>query len=110
MARFISTTWDLWSYDVWGNKRDGYEVNDRSNFGRDVPLRLRLETHNVGTLNEFQSASPTIRQIRKLFGLRYFKLDLDGDDTVVYVNRASDGYPIGEMILTSHRSLSPPSH
>ena len=107
MAKFLNTTWDLWSYDVWGNRRDGYDVNDRSNFGRDVPLRLRLVVNNAGTPREFLSASPTDTQIRRLFGLRRFRLETEGDDVNISISRSSDGYPIGEMQCTSHKSLAP---
>lgn len=27
-AGSIKTTWELRTYDVWGNAKDGYEVND----------------------------------------------------------------------------------
>ena len=57
--RTVQTTWKLWSYDVWGNARDGYEVNDRSCFDREYSLPLRVEKHNVGTPAEFQSAHPS---------------------------------------------------
>jgi len=105
--KHVNTTWDLWTYDVWGNKRDGYEVNDRSNIGRDVPLRLKVTVHNVGTVQEFASAYPSDAQIRQLFGLKRFRISTDGDDLNIDVERASDGYPIGEMNNTSHASLSP---
>ena len=25
--------WHVWSYDIWGNDEDGYDVNDRSEIG-----------------------------------------------------------------------------
>lgn len=102
----IDTTWDLRSYDVWGNTRDGYEVNDSHAFARDEPLRLQPETHNAGTPEEFVSAYPSDSRIRALFGVRC-RIETDGDDLSIYVNRARDGYPIGEMHCTSHESLSP---
>lgn len=107
-AKTIETTWELRSYDVWGNARDGYEANDTYVVG-EVTLRLKLETHNEGTEHEFQSATPSDRQIRQCFGVRC-RLDTDGpgDDIHIYVNRERDGYPIGEMHCTSHESLSPP--
>jgi hypothetical protein len=32
-------TLEWWNYDVWGNARDGYDVNDRSSSGTMVELR-----------------------------------------------------------------------
>ena len=104
----VVTTWEIRTYDVWGNARDGYEVNDSFNQG-EITLRIPITTHNVGTPHEFRSASPTNKQIRQAFGVRC-QLDTDGpgDDINIYVNRERDGYPIGEMHCTSHESLSPP--
>ena len=103
----IETTWELWSYDVWGNARDGYEVNDRSCFDREYPLTLQVEINNPGSELEFKSAYPSDKQIREIFGAERIRLDLEGDDMTIYINRARDGYPIGEMHCTSHVSLSP---
>ena len=25
--------WSCWAYDVWGNRKDGFDVNDRSEIG-----------------------------------------------------------------------------
>ena len=103
----IETTWELWTYDVWGNARDGYEVNDRSCFDRGFPMTLTVEVNNPGTDLEFKSAYPTKAQIRNAFDLTNIALDLGGDDRSIYVNRARDGYPLGEMFCISHESLSP---
>lgn len=102
----VKTVWELWSYDVWGNAEDGFDVNDRSCFNRNYAINLKIEVNNPGTPLEFESAYPTDYQIKKAFGVGC-KLALDGDDTTIYVARESDDYPIGEMICTSHSSLSP---
>lgn len=104
--KYVTTTWELRSYDVWGNSQDGYEVNDSFRDG-EVTLRLKVEVNNPGTPQEFISASPSDSQIRRAMGLNRFKLELDGDDLTIYVNRERDGYPCGEMFCTSHESLSP---
>lgn len=105
--RYVETTWELWSYDVWGNKVDGYEVNDRSCFAREYEMRLVIRKYNEGHPSEFEGAYPSDRQIREAFGLNGGRIYTDGDDLTVYVNRAKDGFPIGEMHCTSHESLSP---
>ena len=106
-TRTITTVWECWTYDVWGNARDGYDVNDRSCFDRAAEVTLVLETRNPGTSRAFDSAAPTNRQIRQLFGLTC-RFKTDGDDTTIYLERKRDGYPIGELYCTSHESLSPP--
>jgi hypothetical protein len=104
----IATQWTIATYDVWGNARDGYEVNDVYPRRTPIPLELTVETFNPGTPNEFKAASPTDKQIRQVFGLaNALRLDTDGDDLTIYVNRERDGYPIGEIHCTSHESLSP---
>lgn len=102
----VKTVWELWNYDVWGNADDGYQVNDRNCFDSEYPISLKTVLNNAGTEREFVSAYPSDYQIKKAFGVSC-KIDLDGDDTTTYVNRASDGYPIGEMFCQSHKSLSP---
>jgi hypothetical protein len=106
MAKRIKTTWDVFTYDVWGNRKDGYEVNDRYRQSSDLEINCKVERNNIDTPHEFDSAYPSDYQIRKVFGVRC-AIETDGDDLSIYVTRASDGYPIGELLNTSHDSLSP---
>jgi len=104
--KYIITTWSIRTYDVWGNAKDGYEVNDVFGHGT-IELKLRVETANVGTPSTFEYASPTYTQIRQALSLRRIKIDTDGDDIMIYVNAARDNYPCGELRCISHESLSP---
>lgn len=85
----MTTKWEVWTYDVWGNPEDGYDVNDRSCACRDYEI-------------ESDDGQPTDVQIRECFetyfGLGGEGIETGGSDTTVYVGRARDGYPIGEMI------------
>jgi len=103
------TTWDVWTYDVWGNAKDGFDVNDRSCVCRNLELRLKIEKANKGTPNEFEHAFPSTRQIREALGLTGWRkgINTDGDDTHIYVEASHNERPIGELICTSHDSLSP---
>ncbi len=101
----ITTIWELSTYDVWGNAKDGYDVNDVYRQG-EVTIRLKVVRNNPGMSGEFLSAYPSDYQLGKLFGTRA-KLDTDGDDTNVYVRRSSDSYPLGQLTCVSHASLSP---
>lgn len=103
----IKTTWEIATYDVWGNEKDGYEVNDVYRRG-EVELELEPQTANAGTPQEFVHASPTDKQIREALGIKpRVQIDTDGDDLTIYVNHKSTGYPFGELHCTSHKSLSP---
>jgi|SRR5215469_124705 len=108
LVKTVKTVWEMRSYDVWGNSNDGYEVNNAFDAGS-VTLRLTVEVNNAGTEHEFLSAYPSVRQIKAALGITGLRgrIDLDGDDLTIYVNRASDSYPLGEMHCTSHASLSP---
>lgn len=101
----IKTVWEMATYDVWGNKQDGFEVNDVYRHG-EIELTLKVTHNNVGTPQAFDSAYPSDYQLKKVFGVGC-AIDTDGDDLTVYVNRASDGYQIGELHCISHESLSP---
>jgi hypothetical protein len=105
-TRTVRTTWELWSYDVWGNEDDGYEVNDRSCFDRAYELDITIEVNNPGTPLEFESAYPTDEQIIEAFFNNPIAIETEGDDTTIYIN-GTDGYPYGEMHCTSHSFLSP---
>ena len=101
----MKTTWQIKTYDVWGNKEDGFEVNDVYNSG-EVTLNIKSEVYNKGLNSEFMAAFPSDYQIGRVFGFRG-KLDISGDDTTIYVNREVDGFPLGELQCLSHSSLSP---
>ena len=76
-----SSQWEFRTYDVWGNRRDGYEVNDSFNHGLiDCPLK-----------------EPSDSWLAGLMGLRNNQVDIDGDEETVYVNRRSDGKPLCEL-------------
>jgi hypothetical protein len=46
-AGSVPTTWELRTYDVWGNAKDGYEVNNSYGAGT-VELRIPKTRYNVG--------------------------------------------------------------
>lgn len=104
-AERIKTVWEIATYDVWGNERDGFEVNDVYRKG-EIELTLTVRVNNAGSPSEFRSAHPSDKQLRQLFGVRC-QLSTDGDDLSICVNRERDCYPIGELRCVSHESLSP---
>lgn len=106
-AGTIKSTWEIADYDVWGNVKDGYEVNDVYRRGT-IDLKIPARRYNVGTEQEFVSAYPTLKQIREALDIKpRIRIETDGDDLVIYVNARKDGYPLGELRCISHQSLSP---
>lgn len=104
-GKTIETVWEIATYDVWGNSKEGFEVNDVYRNG-EITIRCKPERYNIGTEREFVSCGPSDYQIKKIFGINC-RIDKDGDDMVIYVNRSRDLYPIGELRCISHSSLSP---
>lgn len=96
MGAYVKTTWETASYDVWGNARDGYEVNNTFR-GAEVDINCPIVRSNVGTPQEFASAYPSDKQIREALGCPRIAIETDGDDRNIYIKRARDGYPIGEL-------------
>lgn len=106
-AGSVPTTWSLKTYDVWGNDKDGYEVNDVYSQG-EIEMRIPQTRYNVGTPGEFVSAYPTLRQIKRTVGIdAHCRIETEGDDLTIYVNKKRDGKPLCELHCTSHESLSP---
>jgi hypothetical protein len=107
-TKTIDTLWEVRTYDVWGNQKDGYEVNDSCVVHREYELTIPATVNNPGTPQEFESAYPTDRQIREALGIKpRVRLSLDGDDLHITVDHESTGYPLGELNCVSHESLSP---
>ena len=106
MKTTIKTTWEIATYDVWGNAQDGYDVNYVYR-GGEIEFTLETQTANAGMPGEFQHASPKDKQIREAFGIGKTRIETDGDDLTIYVNRSRDGYPIGALRCIPHASLSP---
>jgi hypothetical protein len=103
----IETHWQVWSYDVWGNKKEGYEVNDRFKDHEDYMILCQVQKYNEGTEREFEAAYPSDSQIRKALCIKpRVKIETEGDDINIYVS-SSTGYPLGELNCISHESLSP---
>jgi len=101
------------TYDVWGNARDGYEVNDIGRkWTEEVPVTVTVSNfpRHPGAKDRYrefpESGSFEARvvvsfeiddqTIRKVFGVNC-RLEVEGDDLAYYVNRERDLYPIGEI-------------
>lgn len=101
----VDTTWELRTYDVIRSRESGYEVNDSYSHG-EISLRLRVQTASAGLIVGCDVAYPSDYQFGQVFGTSA-RLSIDGDDVNIYVSRERDGYPLGELVCTSHASLSP---
>lgn len=104
----IKTTWKVWTYEVWGNRDDGWDVNDRFPLHSNYGIEIQPTLLNPGTDREFVCVCLNDRQLRNALGLKPgWPLEVEGDDLNYYVNCGRTGCPLGELSCTSHVSLSP---
>ena len=92
--------WAVWTYDVWGNATDGYEVNDRYCVASTHPIDEHETIYNPGTTHEFSCWSPTFEDILDALGfvnVSPFQIVTDGDDDVIYVESSFGNRPLGEL-------------
>jgi hypothetical protein len=88
-------TFEIWSYDVWGNARDGFEVNDRSKVGK-ITVTAKRTTHNAGTPHEFSTYHPTDRQLARAANCTGCVFDYSDGSYEITLRR--NGRPIGQLI------------
>lgn len=106
-----------WTYDVWGNARDGYTANDRYCQIRDRIVTARLVALNLGTCgrwnpttnaidyyppnhaycDSWQFDETEIRRMKREAGIGGSSAGI-GDEFSRYYERAN-GYPTGEIII-----------
>lgn len=77
------------TYDVLGNAQDGYEVNDV--YPTDTTIELASEDDDEAILSGLIAAGALIPNVKRS------DVDIDGNDGLLYLNEASDGYPLGEL-------------
>ena len=97
-------SYTLWTFDVWGNEADGWEVNDRCKLASDFQITTKREDFNVGTAQEFSTFNPTNDEIRKaLVAGGYlkprFQIETDGNGEDIDVTQRSNDYPLFSLEL-----------
>jgi len=104
----ILTKWQTFTYDVWGNKSDGFEVNNV--FGAElVDHVVTLTGHNLDKPElTFYSGSLTDKQVRESLDIKP-RVQIEDNimaENAIYPVHCSTGYPLGEMRLKSPARLS----
>lgn len=84
----IFETYTVWSLDAWGNRRDGFEVNDRSRRGT---VLLPQGFSDKQLLKTLKSKG----WLNKRSQFRSF--DIDGDDMTVGVNWMRTSEPLFQL-------------
>ena len=85
-----SYVYEIVVYDVWGNKKDGHEVNAEYKTGELVELGV---VDNDRDIIKKLKEKGYIGQKK-----RYSSYEIEGEDGyVLYVHRAKDYYPVCEL-------------
>ncbi len=94
--KYKTRRYSITTYDVWGNSRDGWEVNDCFRSDRTIDVRCKRESFNVGTPHEFHTWHPTDRQLNRAIGERGLSWESNGAEGTLYAETAS-GKPACEL-------------
>jgi len=111
---------EVWEYDVWGNARDGFQVNDSYCLSRKAEIPATLTLSNVptfpGAKDDFR-AFPADGSFSAEIGL-FFELDKramrqwikgkdngDGDDLHYYFENPHNGKPMGEILVVGWKAF-----
>jgi hypothetical protein len=79
-----TATWRLYTYDVWGNANDGYEVND-------VYPKQTLEIDG-------DTDAAVIAALERSTGGACTAIEVDWNEAdTIYLNSMVDGKPLGEL-------------
>lgn len=87
-------TFQVWSYDVWGNAKDGFDVNDRFKQNEiEVTIKPTIYKNNNGDYVEYY---PTDLQLNRILGIRGGKWEGDPEYTL-YCTDKRNCKPICEL-------------
>lgn len=84
-------TYDVHTYDVWGNARDGYSVNDR--YMRQAKIELPDEVDDKAIIRALKSAGIVRANCR----ISSFDIEGERDYTLYITHGPSGGYPVCEL-------------
>jgi hypothetical protein len=77
-------------WDVWGNKKDGYEVNDSSRLKEALSVKSLDDKDIIKALKDYGYFKKTLKMAH---------FDIQGDDTCIKIDRAKDGCPYCTLYL-----------
>jgi hypothetical protein len=103
----LASVWQTYTHDVWGNKTNGFEINNTF-LSNQVTLTLKKQEYNIGTPYRFIQYELTDRLAKKALGVHFNTKVTDPyqNEGYVFLYRDKDGYPIGEMNLLNLSGLT----
>lgn len=88
--------YQLATYDVWGNAREGFEVNNVYQHG-EIKIKCKGSVYNQGTEWEFTEWAPTDLQCNRAVGARNCQSVQGEPDYVLYFENKMNGKPVYEL-------------
>jgi hypothetical protein len=89
----MKSTYEVWTYDVWGNPRDGFWVNDRFRAGS---VTLDSDASDADVIRALKDAQ--VINARS----RITSFEIQGNDQVIHVNKITldvgGYYPVCELV------------
>lgn len=92
--KFQTQTFTLYTYDLWGNARDGWDVNNKFKQGT-ITIKVKGTVYNQGTDQEFVSYHPTDLQINRAIGGKGIRWE--GETEYTLYGESKSGKPIAEL-------------
>ena len=85
------STYTLWSLDVWGNEREGFEVNDRCCLSRE------FEVEHEGS--EADDEDIRLALVAGGYLKPRFRMAYDGDEVSIFISHKASGRPLFQLEL-----------
>ena len=108
-GRTRTAIYDVFTYDVWGNEEDGYEVNDVYPLARGVEVKQEEAEYNGDTPHPFIDWDVPDKEIIKALNIKpRTAIEVNGEDgAVLYVEASADCYPLGELHFVGLKDAPP---
>jgi len=94
--KFKIRRYTLYTYDVWGNSKEGFDVNNVFQQG-EISIRCRRKVYNEGTPHEFAAYDPTDLQLSRAVGIK--GVEWDGETEYTLIATSKNGRPLCELRL-----------
>ena len=115
MKKYIRVRYQVLSLDVWGNARDGFEINAVYRTRDEVECTAVLKRYNEGRPGEFYQYEPLdkymVRALKEAGLLRkgthVSSLAIDGEnDATLYIEDARTGEPLWHLECLEPQQLA----
>jgi len=83
----------LFTYDLWGNEEDGYDVNDI--FASEITIDIGPNDYDETIINKIRAAMP-VQQLKRRHRSKYFRIE-GGETPECFIWITYKGVPFCEL-------------